>query len=275
MLSFIDAHVQVAAAPGGRGTAPPAPAADPLRDPALRDLAPLLDACNVGGVVLVQHEPTAAATQHVLDVARRHEGLVRGVVAWADLAAHDAIPMLARLAREPLLKAVRLPVTDLPACEFAERNDVARTLAALPRLGLRLDVKVDLAHLPAVRGLLDRHVDLAIVLDPIVGTTAMDAAHAPWLTHLRALAAHPRLRCKAAGLAAHAGWTIETVRPWLDALVECVGPQRLLWGSHWPAVNGYATYKSWYAASVALTAGWPAADRDALMGGTARRCYGL
>ena len=48
-----------------------------------------------------------------------------------------------------------------------------------------------------------------------------------------------------------------------------------MWGSDWPVLELAATYKSWYAATVALTAGWSAADRSALMGGTARRFYGL
>ena len=48
-----------------------------------------------------------------------------------------------------------------------------------------------------------------------------------------------------------------------------------MWGSDWPLVNAAATYPSWYAATVALTAGWFADDRAALMGATARRFYGL
>ena len=48
-----------------------------------------------------------------------------------------------------------------------------------------------------------------------------------------------------------------------------------MWGSDWPVVNLAGTYQSWYAATVALTAGWTPDDRAALMGGTARRFYGL
>jgi len=94
---------------------------------------------------------------------------------------------------------------------------------------------------------------------------------------MRTAAGSPRVRCKLSGLVTQAGpgWTIDVLRPYVDFLAETFGPQRLLWGSDWPVVNLAGTYQSWYAATVALTAGWPAGDRAALMGGTARRFYGL
>ena len=69
---------------------------------------------------------------------------------WVDLAAADAIPMLTRLARNPLLKAVRPMLQDLPDPTWILGAEVGRTLAALPRLGLRFDALVRPAQLPAL-----------------------------------------------------------------------------------------------------------------------------
>ena len=98
-----------------------------------------------------------------------------------------------------------------------------------------------------------------------------------WTPAMRAAAGNPRVRCKVSGLVSEAGpgWTIDHLRKYFDYLVDIFGPQRLMWGSDWPMLDLVATYKSWYAATVALTAGWSPADRAALMGGTARRFYGL
>ena len=91
---------------------------------------------------------------------------------------------------------------------------------------------------------------------------------------LQAMARRGDLQVPVIGVA-KAGWTIDQLRRYVDHLAECFGAQRLMWGSDWPVLNVGGTYQSWYAATVAMTADWPAADRKALMGGTARRFYGL
>lgn len=247
------------------------------RDFMLNELRPLLEGAAIDATVLVQAAPTVAETQYLLDVARQSEGLVKGVVGWVDLAADDAIPTLTRLARNPLLKAVRPMLQDLPDPTWMLGIEVGRTLAALPRLGLRFDALVRPAQLPALLTMLDRHPDLAVVVDHGAKPAIADGMWEPWTRLMRALSDNPRVRCKLSGLVTEAGpgWTIDVLRPYVDFLAETFGPQRLMWGSDWPVVNLAGTYQSWYAATVALTAGWPADDRAALMGGTARRFYGL
>ena len=247
------------------------------RDFALKDLTPLREQAGIAGTVLVQAAPTVAETHYLLDVAARSDGVVLGVVGWADLTAPDAIPTLTRLARNPLLKAVRPMLHDLSDDAWILRAEVGRTLGALPRLGLRFDALVRPAQLPALLTMLDRHPDLAVVIDHAAKPDIAGGMWEPWARLMRAAAGSPRVRCKLSGLVTEAGpgWTIDTLRPYVDFLAENFGPQRLMWGSDWPVVNLAGTYQSWYAATVALTAGWSADDRAALMGGTARRFYGL
>ena len=137
------------------------------------------------------------------------------------------------------------------------RTEVGRTLAALPRLGLRFDALVKPAQLPALLPMLDRHPDLAVVVDHGAKPDIANGMWEPWARLMRAVADNPRVRCKLSGLVTEAGtgWTIDMLRRYFDFLVDIFGPQRLMWGSDWPVVNLTATYQSWYAATVALTAG--------------------
>lgn len=248
-----------------------------LRDFSLADFDPLRERAGVTASVLVQAAPTVAETRHLLDIAARSEGVVRAVVGWVDCAAPDAIPVLSRLARNPLLKAVRPMLQDLPDPAWILRDEVGRTLAALPRLGLRFEALVKPAQLPALLQMLERHPDLAVVVDHGAKPDIAHATWEPWASLLRAVAANPRARCKVSGLVTEAGtgWTIDQLRRYVDHLVDCFGPQRLMWGSDWPVVNLAGTYQAWFAATVALTQGWSPEDRTALMGGTARRFYGF
>ncbi len=254
------------------------PALGPIhRDFTLADFDPLREAAGVTATVLVQAAPTLTETQFLLDVAMRSAGLVRGVVGWVDLDRADAIPALSRLARNPLLKGVRPMLHDLADPAWILRPGVGRALAALPRLGLRFEALVRPEQLPALIQMLDRHPDLAVVIDHGGKPDIAAGMWEPWAGLMRTAAQNPRVRCKLCGLVTQCGpgWTIDRLRPYVDFLVEQFGPQRLMWGSDWPVVNLAATYPSWYAATVAMMADWSPDDRAAVMGGTARRFYGL
>jgi L-fuconolactonase len=277
MTGFVDAHHHVwTLARGDYAWLTPDLAAI-YRDYSLTDLAPHLASAGVTTTVLVQAAPTVAETKFLLDVAQRSDGVVKGVVGWVDLAAPDAIPTRTRFARNGMLKSVRPMLQDLGDDAWILRADVGRTLAALPRIGLRFDALVRPTHLPGLLTMLDRHPDLAVVIDHGAKPDIENGAWEPWARLIRTAASHPRVRCKVSGLVTEAGpgWTIDRLRKYFDFLCEAFGPQLLMWGSDWPVLELAATYKSWYAATVALTAGWSAADRAALMGGTARRFYGL
>jgi len=277
MSGCVDAHHHVwSLARGDYGWITPAL---PLlhRDFGLADLTPLREAAGVTTTVLVQAAPTVAETRFLLQVAKDSGGVVKGVVGWVDLAAADAIPTLTRLARDPLLKAIRPMLQDLPDPAWILRADVGRALAALPRLGLRFDALVKPAQLPALLPMLDAHPDLAVVIDHAAKPDIAAGMWEPWARSMRAAAANPRVRCKLSGLITEAGpgWTIETLRPYFDFLLECFGAQRMMWGSDWPVVNLGGSYQRWYAATVALMAGLTPQQRAAIMGGTAQRFYGL
>ena len=277
MSGCVDAHHHVwSLARGDYGWITPAL---PLlhRDFGLADLTALREAAGVTTTVLVQAAPTVAETRFLLQVAKDSGGVVKGVVGWVDLAAADAIPTLTRLARDPLLKAIRPMLQDLPDPAWILRADVGRALAALPRLGLRFDALVKPAQLPALLPMLDAHPDLAVVIDHAAKPDIAAGMWEPWARSMRAAAANPRVRCKLSGLITEAGpgWTIETLRPYFDFLLECFGPQRMMWGSDWPVVNLGGSYQRWYAATVALMAGLTPQQRAAIMGGTAQRFYGL
>jgi L-fuconolactonase len=277
MTGFVDAHHHVwTLARGDYGWLTP-DLAPIYRDYTLKDLAPQLESAGVTSTVLVQAAPTVAETRFLLDVARRSDGLVQGVVGWVDLAAADAIPTLTRFARSGMLKSVRPMLQDIDDDAWILRADVGRTLAALPRIGLRFDALVKPLQLPALLAMLERHPYLAVVIDHGGKPDIANGMWEPWARLMRAAADNPRVRCKVSGLVTEAGrgWTIDRLRKYFDFLCETFGPQRLMWGSDWPVLELAATYKSWYAATVALTAGWSASDRAALMGGTARRFYGL
>jgi len=94
---------------------------------------------------------------------------------------------------------------------------------------------------------------------------------------VRAAAAHPHVHCKLSGLVTEAAsnWTANTLRPHFEHLLECFGPQRIMWGSDWPVVELGGGYSRWRSATLELLRGLDDSERDAVLGDNARRFYGL
>ena len=279
MSGRVDAHHHVwRLERGDYGWLTPTPALAPIyRDFDLDDLRPLLAAAGVEATVLVQAAPSVAETQFLLDVAHRSNGLVRGVVGWVDLGAEDAVETLAALAADPLLKSIRPMLQDLTDPEWIARGEVQPALAALPQLGLRFDALVKPRELKPLLRALERHPDLAVVIDHCAKPAIAGNGWQPWADDIAAIARHTQAHCKLSGLVTEAGaaWTVERLRRYTDHVLQCFGPGRLLWGSDWPVVALAASYEAWAAASDSLLAGVSPADRERIYGANARRFYGL
>jgi L-fuconolactonase len=254
------------------------PALAPIyRDFTLEELRPLLGRLGVGSTVLVQAAPTVAETEFLLEVAHASDGLVRGVVGWVELAAPDSDAILERLAGDPLLKSIRPMLQDIAEVEWILRSDVDRRIAVIEGLGLRFDALVKPPQLPALLRMIERHPDLALVIDHGGKPAIADRGWEPWATNIARLARHPHVVCKLSGLVTEAGsgWSPRKLRPYVDHLLACFGAKRLLWGSDWPVVNLAGGYQRWARASDEILAGLPETDRAAIFGDNARRFYGL
>ena len=88
------------------------------------------------------------------------------------------------------------------------------------------------------------------VLDHI-GKPAIKAGQLyPWRAELRELAALPNVWCKLSGLATEADWakwTPADLRPYIDHVMECFGPKRVMFGGDWPVSTQATSYPRWVA----------------------------
>jgi len=242
------------------------------RDYGLVHLRPLLG--DITATVLVQAAETAAETAFMLETARASGGLVRAVVGWTDLAAAYAPRHIAELAAEPLLRGLRPMLQDMPDPAWILRPDIQPALAAMATAGLRLDALVKPRHLPFLPELAARHPGLRVVIDHAAKPEIAAGHFQPWADAIAVLARESTWCCKLSGLVTEAGpgWTTADLRPYVEHLLACFGPERLMWGSDWPVVELAGGYARWRAATLDLL---PESGRDAILGNTAAAFYGL
>jgi L-fuconolactonase len=244
------------------------------RDFRLSDLAPHLSAAMIDGTILVQAAPTEAETMFLLDVAEKAE-VVRGVVGWTDFDATDGVARIDELSAQKLLVGLRPMVQDIPDDDWLLGPALAPLLMAMTRNGLVLDALAKPRHLPRLLLVVGRHPDLQFVLDHCAKPQLATGDIAIWRRDVALLAEHPNIVCKLSGLATEArpDWQVADLRPVVDHVLACFGPQRLLWGSDWPVVNLAGGYARWFSAAEALLADLSAEERAAIFGGNAAQIY--
>ena len=244
------------------------------RDFGPADLAPLLAAHRITSTILVQAAPTQAETTYLLDIAAKTP-FVAGVVGWTDFDAPDVAERIATLAADRLLVGLRPMVQDIADDNWLMHPALAPAFEAMTAHGLVFDALLKPRHIPAMLTVLERHPDLACVIDHGAKPDLVSGDLAAWRDGMSALAAHPGLTCKLSGLVTEAGpdWTLERLRPVVEHLLASFGPERLIFGSDWPVVTLRTSYAQWFEAAETLLAGLTEAQRAAVFGGNAQKLY--
>jgi L-fuconolactonase len=245
------------------------------RDYTLDDLRPLLG--DVTATVLVQAAATEAETAFMLDVAQNSAGLVRGVVGWTDFADREAPARIAVLAREPLLKGLRPMLQDIADTDWILHAEYQPAIVTLTEAGLCFDALIQPRHLPVLLQLCARHPSLRLVIDHCAKPAIAFGGSRPWADDIARVARETQAFCKLSGLVTEAArdWLVDDLRRYADHIIDCFGPDRLMWGSDWPVVNLAGGYARWREAADTLLASLSTHERDAILGGTALNYYDL
>ncbi len=203
------------------------------RDFVLQDYLKLARAAGVTGSVLVQAAQTVAETEWLLEQARASNGLILGVVGWVDMAAADAHEALQRLSQHPLLRGIRPMLQDITPDDWVLRAELAPAFRVLIELDLAFDVLIRPPQLESALTLLTRYPQMRAVIDHGAKPQIARGQWQPWADWMRRIGRETPAYCKLSGLVTEAGpeWKIDDLRRYTDHLLECFGPQRLMWGS--------------------------------------------
>ncbi|MBV8898237.1 MAG: amidohydrolase family protein [Acidobacteriaceae bacterium] len=240
-------------------------------------LEPEIHSCGIQRVVSVQARQTLEETRWLLDLASAHD-FIAGVVGWVPLIADDLPDILAPLAEQRRLKAVRHVLQGEPDDRYMLRADFNRGIDALAEFGLVYDILIFERHLPQTIEFVDRHPRQIFVLDHIAKPRIRDHVLSPWRENMFRLAERPNVYCKISGAVTEAdynAWTKQDLAPYLDAALEAFGPQRLMFGSDWPVCLVATKYGAWFNLVAEHIQTLSDAEREAILGATASHAYGI
>jgi L-fuconolactonase len=236
---------------------------------------------GVTASVLVQVLNSTAETEEFLALAAAHAPRPAAVVGWADLTREDLRDELDRLGALPgggRLAGLRHLVQDEPDTGWLTRPEVRRGLRAAGAAGLVFDLLVRPAQLPAALRVVSGLDDVRFVLDHGAKPEIAEGRFEPWAGLIGELALRPNVVCKLSGLVTEAGpgWKPEMFAPYVDRLLECFGPGRLMFGSDWPVCTLAASYQEVIGLARSLVEGRLSRDETGdVFGGNAAAAYGL
>lgn len=244
------------------------------------ELLPSLRRAGVQATVLVQSADNDEDTELMLETAAAHPEIAAIVVYVPLDRPEEAAGRLAQLRRNPLVVGVRNLIHDIPDPDWLLRPEVDEGLGVLEDAGVTFDlVSVLPRHLELVPILVKRHPRLKIVIDHLSKPPIGLPEREPWWQLIARAAEAPLVHAKVSGLysatAQSSSWTPDAVRPYFDRALEVFGADRLMYGGDWPiSVLSGGYDRVWDGLSV-LFSELDAHDRQAVLGGTAERFYGI
>jgi L-fuconolactonase len=227
------------------------------------DLQPLLAAHGVQQTVIVQAAATVAETGFMLQLADQHRWIA-GVAGWVDMESPEAIGTLERLREHPKFRGIRPMIQDIADPGWMLKPRLTPVFNWLEKHHMTFDALVKPVHLKNLDTLLRRHGGLRTVIDhggkPDIRNNSFDG----WARDMEALAKSTGALCKLSGLLTEAapGAGYKELAPYINHLLECFGPARLMWGSDWPVLNLTSNYAHWISICEQALSGFTAVDRN-------------
>ncbi len=240
------------------------------------DLMAELANARIDGTVTVQARQTIEETRWLLELAHSCEA-IRGVVGWAPIANEDFEASLPALASDTKLVGLRHVVQAEPD-GFLDDANFNRGIRALRTAGLAYDLLIVERQLEEAIRFVDRHPQQTFVLDHIAKPKIAAGEIEPWRNRMIDMSKRSNVCCKLSGMVTEdswSRWSIESLRPYLDTVVETFGVNRLIAGSDWPVCLVATSYAGWWQLLRDYFAAFSEDERAKIFGVTAKSIYQL
>ncbi len=247
------------------------------RDYLPTDLEPLIRDAGVDRTVFVQTQHNVEENRWVLGLADEYD-FIAGVVGWVDLASEQCEEQLLEFKSHPKFVGIRHITQDEPDDDFAVRPDVIRGMKVLEKHQVPFDLLFYVKHLKHATTLAQELPDLPMVIDHLAKPRIKDQATDDWIGNFKAAAKFPNVFCKLSGMVTEANWknwTVNDLRPYIEAALEAFGPERCMFGSDWPVCELAGTYHQVHSALAEVVEPLSESEKDAIFCRTAVKFYGL
>lgn len=129
------------------------------------------------------------------------------------------------------------------------KSDVFRSnIRKIGRQGKTFDMCFRADQLAIAYDLANACSDMTLVLDHCGVPDIGGGGYEPWSQSISKLSTLPHITCKMSGVLAYCHpkpANKKSISPYINHVIECFGPDRLVWGSDWPVVNLGSNLQNW------------------------------
>lgn len=222
-----------------------------------------------------------AETKHVQDISIANSGFIKGAIASCRPEEPGFAAYLEQSLSNPFIKGFRRVLHVVPD-ELSEGALFRENIKRLQGTGLTFDLCTLPHQIDKVLALADLAPDLQFVLDHCGVPDIKSGALESWQNGITEIAQRDNVVAKISGVVAYAepaSWTVETIRPYVEHVIQSFGWERIVWGSDWPvctlASNIDAGLSTWVAATHALLKGCSDDEKSLLLADNAARLWKL
>lgn len=240
------------------------------------DLKPVLRQNGVTGCVAVQADQTEAETDFLLALAQKND-FIKGVVGWVDLRAANLQERLEHYQQFTQIKGFR-HILQAEEPEFMLTVEFLTGIFQLHKFNFTYDILIHPRHLPTAAHLVRQLPDQQFVIDHLAKPFIKKGELGEWRKEMQIIAKFPNLHCKISGMVTEAdmrNWKPADFTPYLDAVTEAFGTDRLIYGSDWPVCLAAASYKDVIGIVRNYFSSFSADEQDAIFRGNATAFYNL
>lgn len=217
----------------------------------------------------VAEADSMAESEYMLALPR-----IAGAIAACRPENMNFVDQIEQLSEHAHIKGVRRILHELPD-DLSQSDLFVENIRHLPDYDLSFDLCVRADQLPIGQMLAERAPDVTFILDHCGVPDVLGAGLDPWREHIRAIARLPNINAKISGVVAYAGpdWSVATIRPYVEHVIECFGWDRVVWGSDHPVVTLTGSLTRWVEATREIIKGATEDEQARLLHRNAERIY--
>lgn len=241
------------------------------------DLEPVLLKNGFDGCVSVQSDQSPAENMFHLQLADQF-GFIKGIVGWVDFQAADIEDQLSAYRKFGKLKGFRHVLQGEKQRDFMLRPAFKRGISHLQRFGYTYDVLIFPDQLAYVLEFVRSFPDQPFVVDHLAKPYIKRGEIVQWRKDITQLAQFNHVYCKVSGMVTEADWSSwrpGDFKPYLDAVTEGFGTERIMFGSDWPVCLVAAGYEDVVDIPTQYYSSFSKDEQQAIFGENAKRFYNL
>ena len=244
------------------------------------DYARAMEGQQLEGAVYVEvtSDDYIGEVEWVTEQARENPQ-IKGIISWCAVEDTQNIQSeLERMQKNPLIKGVRRMLKKAPDPKLCLSAEFIEGMRLLPKCGMVYDMAILPAYLEDVYTMMRQCEDVKIVLEHCAEPDIKGGGFEPWARGIAQISELPNAYCKLSGFLTKAdpqNWTTETLRPYMELVVERFGFDRVMFGSDWPPVTQVTSLGKWIDIIFEVFEGESSDNMSKLLGGTAKEFFNL